>query len=717
MKQPQEYLANWIVVDTQAVDPAAHTMQSDALARYVATKFSPEQYAAIDEALAQKRRISVHGFYDGWIKHFCKHYSLTMNARFVRDRQKRYGRTKEYNSIRPSVLDVTGADGTREVVILVFPSHEYVLQFAEIVATHAALIGSPRPIPRYHYPDHELELADWSGFAEGLSALDDVPAVVIVGEIALLRAAFLKLDFGSESPRRDFGLKKMFTIQRLDDIKHRRCIYLLGCKQSYWGSAAGILAGALAAAGVHHVIYAAKAGNLISEDHIHRFFCPSQYWLLSQDPRDPGEPRMTQHEVHSPIRDVRGFLGATVRTGIHLTVPSVVGETQAQRSAHYEAGRPATIDNEISFIAREIQNFNARNDKRVEFTALHFITDYLYDEQERPAEATSDLSVLDQKYYEKKKSAFYEIACIIDTYAALSTTTETNDDGDPWSYSVFQILEKWAYCKELLRKVDPADVSPHNLMEFMLRARFGAYYNGDAIWAFETTKRICDGARGRVHSFELVERAVGAVHEYHAIRTTIHANQQVENRDFSALAKRCEQAAETCGGYASYVMKATQVQVLVQTARHSKNWKAVLGAARVRLADAQQTLARLCLRKTDELFERAHLGRLRAFVEELDKNRRKAQLAHLEVLATWELLFEECPREVQWIVRGEIALTKLDLMLLDYKPKDQRWYLDVHNAPHELFKRFGFVARLHDKIGESSLLSEEKDAITQTISR
>lgn len=63
-------------------------------------------------------------------------------------------------------------------------------------------------------------------------------------------------------------------------------------------------------------------------------------------------------------------------TGLHISVPTIMEETTLQKNIAKKMNINS-IDNEIAQIASTIDNFNNLYSKYVEYTSLHFSTDYL----------------------------------------------------------------------------------------------------------------------------------------------------------------------------------------------------------------------------------------------------------------------------------------------------------------------------------------------------
>lgn len=682
-------------------------MSRDALSDYVTkTKFSRSQYALIDYAIERNIDISVHGCYSGWINDFIHHYEFTLVGEpLVRSYDSHYTRPKQYNCYRPVVFEVTRKDGRSEVIVMVFPSHEYVQQYAELVATYVAIKNERRartygkPIKCRHYPTMENTLADWSGLKSGLAKLDSEPSVAIMGEIPLLLSCLEKLDFSHPLPVVSVGIDDIFGLHILEDRHRERRLYLLGAKHSYWGSAAGQIAACLAEAGAKHIIYAAKAGTFISTQKIHKIFMPNNYLLLCENPSDPGAPDLDSFVVESPIRDLRGFMNE-IRTGWHLTVPTVVGETQQQREKYASYG-PTTIDNEISFIARAISRINHEDGRRVDFTPLHFITDYLYEPSESKALTAGDLSVKSKQYYDIKRERFMQIAKIISTYAALADTTLIRhpDSGRHWQYTIIDILQQWTECKTLLASEEPAAFARETLTRFLLRSRYAAYYNGDIAWGLSTMEHICDSMSNWKPSLKALSSGFNIIKEYHQLAPRRSGLSDLDTRKLKSVATRAgELIRDLDDSYARYVMAVTQVQALlrycwnVQVERR----KQIIATLSKICIEARRYLVESKLSKADESFEELHLDRLRAYVDIVNEQPSDAITKFEHILSGWESLLERHEgQEVDWILYAEIALTKDEMLNLGFRPlKVKGWLADVTEAKRKAVARFDMLERL-----------------------
>lgn len=113
-----------------------------------------------------------------------------------------------------------------------------------------------------------------------------------------------------------------------------------------------------------------------------------------------------------------------METGYHLTVPTVMSETHSQ-AEDFAGIRPATIDNEIGYIARELALFNeqAKEEERAHLHCIHFVTDYLRTTEGQQEAAPYDLATngLDANtVYKRRDQAFYKAASIVAIFVRMA---------------------------------------------------------------------------------------------------------------------------------------------------------------------------------------------------------------------------------------------------------------------------------------------------------
>lgn len=377
-----------------AVSPsAAHTMPSQSLRRYVVnTKFSSEQAVLIRGAVTDRIPIEVHGIYSEHVHSVLEERNLRIVASAVRPPR----RHKKYNVHRPLVLRVSAGVGMEKLMVIAFPSPEYVQQVCELSSAFAQwasedagveFVDQPLAV-HYEYCDQRLE--DWSGLRAAASQVIKEGDLVVLGYVD---------EIGQQLESHGYLLGQIAPIDggRFGEIvvaenrRSRLRAVLVGVFHTYWGSAAGRISASLASAGATDVLYISKAGTLIGDDYVHKVVNPDVYYVFQESRgRRDGWARW---DVPSRLRSQFPELVAGLGSGAHLTVPSVVSQTIRQ-SEQYRALRPATIDNEAGYIARELSFYNQGARRRsVSFSSIHFLTDYLHTSVDaRAGEAKYDLS-------------------------------------------------------------------------------------------------------------------------------------------------------------------------------------------------------------------------------------------------------------------------------------------------------------------------------------
>jgi tetratricopeptide (TPR) repeat protein len=444
------------------VQLSSHTMSDEGLRAYIdKTKFSDNQKELIGQAISNGWPIKIQGIFEDHLEPYCAAHGidiLRIEKRFPR-------RAKQFNWHRPIVANIrnrNAGEGNTELWIVTFPSYEYVEQIAELTLAYillrqeenlsdkfginreaqSGLIGT---VSALHYPNCEQSLKEWSGLQKSLGKYlmeDDVVVIGCVTEIADKLHEYLRKPKYKNWQK--FGASDMYELQvyLLDD---GRRVVLLGDTHCFWGSAAGYICRALAESGARQVVYIGKLGTLIGPDKIHTLCCPSHYYLLDKTPAG-SRWKFQQHKVASTLRDNFLELTKDFITGIHLTVPTVVGETLAQ-SKEYRQLRPSTIDNEIGYIARELEEYNKSVEKynHVEFTCLHFITDYLRVADNVDASAKCGLSDVSgstrgDMVLQAMEQAFWRAAQIVASFSRhLGAREKSFGSPSLWEESVSQL--------------------------------------------------------------------------------------------------------------------------------------------------------------------------------------------------------------------------------------------------------------------------------------
>lgn len=370
----------------QPILDATHTMDKDSLVKYVtATKFSADQKALIRAAIADVIPIEVHGIYEKHLSGVLDHWGYTLISRA--ERQPR--REKKYNKLRPVVARIRKKDGNEErLLVIAFPCPEYVAQISEILSAFIAeLVPSETAIEgttfegvrAVHYPTCAENLAKWSGLHESASRVVQLGDITVLGHVDLVQLRLQAHGYEMAEPVSiDEGFFGDITIATHRATNKR--VLLVGIRHTYWGSAAGRICRCLAECGATDVIYIAKTGTFVGGRDVHSLVCPDTYYVLER--ADPGASHekwnWSRFEVPSEFRLQLADEIRAITSGAHLTVPTVMGETIAQ-SEEYRKLRPATIDNEIGYIADALASYNRTvgHALRTHLTCLHFVTDYL----------------------------------------------------------------------------------------------------------------------------------------------------------------------------------------------------------------------------------------------------------------------------------------------------------------------------------------------------
>lgn len=422
----------------EALRPAsAHTMRPDRLAQYVRGKFGDEQLRILRAAYHLRTPIHVEGVYRGHVDDYLRSKKLQKLAMFAREPNAR----KPFNHQRPLLVKAKYTETSEECLFLfVFPSPEYVKQYADLVVQVLVGVADPTELKEPHaavtcvtYPRAAQELSSWSGLADGIGAFLKKGDIAVIGHVDLMSEFFLKDE--PPWPRtvtwRQFGIDNMFSACIHEDKEYGRAV-LLGVRESFWGSAAGRIARALANAGASHVVYAAKMGVLSRPERIHTVMSPTSYYIwtplngIVEGSVVAVELGMSSMHQMSVMR--------SHKSGAHLSVPTVVGETYEQQKSYVDKGI-VSIDNEISYIARELK------DTQTEFTALHFVTDYVRNEFSKNYEASHDLATPRAEVIAARDRRFREVASLIKQYAQLTARNRSAPDGKTSIVSIEPYLE------------------------------------------------------------------------------------------------------------------------------------------------------------------------------------------------------------------------------------------------------------------------------------
>lgn len=385
---------------------AGHTM-GEKLTGYVKTKFSQEQQQALAEARADGWKIRVIGAYSGheaiWLDALGEDYPRPDYPGVRLLMRRTQPGPKKFNKRRPYFL-ITQDRFSDELVlnVVTFPSREYTQQVAglvhaafkyDLIAAADAAAGVPK-IEVVVFPELEQAVGEWTGLKD---ALRRVPkhvlenGIVLFGyieEIAALlksRTDFTRVDLPDCAA---CSIDRVFEIEAHSHKTEGFHLLTFGFHHTYWGSASAKLLEEFLAAGVKHTIYFAKLGALI-------FFGPDPETALDASTgitgglAAPGGPfycirfeaGSLKYRLSSAIsppklfaRNTYAAVGRSIvpTEAAHISVPSVIGETRALEKI-YRHINPATVDNEISFMADAVSRWASS----VTFDCVHYVTDFV----------------------------------------------------------------------------------------------------------------------------------------------------------------------------------------------------------------------------------------------------------------------------------------------------------------------------------------------------
>lgn len=343
-------------------------------------------------------------------------------------------RGKEFNKYRQLFLEVEKSRDAelKELWVIVFPSREYVDQVAELI--QAIFADFPewrsketqwnRPIVfTSHFPEIEDQLVEWTDFRYFLTRHVRHGEVVVIGHISDIMPTLNDLGFiGQFDHFVRGGLSDMFGANVLIHKYSKRRIVVIGFDESFWGSASGHYASAIADAGAKFVLYASKAATAYDAKQVFKTHSPTSFSVLERV--DQANYRLESVSISAVDKDfLKGF--GIDQTGTSATVPTVVGENESQRSFYRDQGI-VNLDCENGHIARGIRNSNEAMHAEGEgdqiraatFLPVHFITDYIHkqyepkftEDQQALAVAQMPDELLQKKIYlDNKRESFENI--------------------------------------------------------------------------------------------------------------------------------------------------------------------------------------------------------------------------------------------------------------------------------------------------------------------
>ncbi|MEA5259256.1 hypothetical protein VB264_15775 [Arcicella aquatica] len=397
-----EYYTQQEISNPEYIDGTSHTMVEDEFISYVTgTKFSKSQKETLNKWIKSiSPVIKVFGAYEGHMEILLKD-NYSVKKKIERESKSQ----KMFNCKRPFFIEVENIiKKEEELWIIVFPSKEYVEQYSELVNTYCHLYIEEKQLAKkdikietIHFPKLELGITIWTNFKDEIASFIEKGDFVVLGHVTELQSNILKtetceivLDF------EPLGLDDLFGISIVNHkLTNKRCIFI-GFKHSYWGSASGLISKAIAECGAKTIMYIAKAGTFISIGTIYKSVSPQIYSIIEKNKKTEKWETNNYGQLANQF-DFFKLLDSEIQTtGIHLTVPTVIGETYSQAEG-YNQYRPGTVDNEIGYIAKHLKEVNSN----INFFCIHFITDYLHSKLDKEYKNISKYGLADKEHAHK----------------------------------------------------------------------------------------------------------------------------------------------------------------------------------------------------------------------------------------------------------------------------------------------------------------------------
>lgn len=362
------------------VDPNEHTMPNEHFVAYAMGRFSSEQHELIGRVASNG---AVGAFVVGVPSKDQEDWFLEQGYQVVARVARASRQSKKYNTIRYSVWHVR-RESREYIAVACFPSAEYVFHISEALAT-VLMLNKFTSVPvKAVFVERYADLAasmEFDGIREHMLPED----FVVMGEIELIANELSNCGF-EVGAFADFGAladsgEKTFSCARAISSRTGRTALLVGSRETFWGSALAAYVVRLLHLGADHIAYCAKAGRFQHDSEAHTVFVPDGYFAISKS-RETGVETGRHCDAPSSLFGRDGPLcNLTIPfdSGVHLSVPTVVGETKEQVEI-YKKKNPATIDNEISYAAVAVSQFlRERSDRArsVTFDSFHFVTDIL----------------------------------------------------------------------------------------------------------------------------------------------------------------------------------------------------------------------------------------------------------------------------------------------------------------------------------------------------
>lgn len=375
------------------VNQNEHSM-ADALPTYVDQKIAT---AVIEEAIANGLNIDIVGCPPSLLSQTSPDNFEEIKVRY----KKKVGKNENY--IRPSYYYKSN-NSNKSLVISVMSGEDYLKQYTAMVSYFVKFGLGKEPdnhIRVTFYPTLQDNTALWTGLDSKFVKPNDT---VLMGNISNFF---------------DYLQKEGLIAEKIEEVENQyywasriklgdRTLSFLRVKHSFWGNMSSLLVSRMLDLGASEIIYLSKIATLKEPENIYRkIYSPTQLAIL--------EEKQIKIIDRLPNYLVKKF--PELDSGMHISLATVM--EQDFNTSVLVHSMAATLDLEVSKIARAILEYNQLHKKEVKFTPVHWTTDYLRTKSEANFDTGFDLANGDSKAaLEKKKELLNRIYNFVIAYLA-----------------------------------------------------------------------------------------------------------------------------------------------------------------------------------------------------------------------------------------------------------------------------------------------------------
>ena len=298
---------------------------------------------------------------------------------------------KQENYYRPSYFYKT--KGEKTLIISVMAGQDYLKQVTAMVSYYIKheLGKDPDTLVKVtSFPCLEVNISLWTGLDSHFVKPNDT---VLMGNV---------------SDYFDYLQKEGFITEVLEEFENdyykstrvklgSRQVAFLRAKYSFWGEMSARLVKKMLDLGASEIVYLSKIATLNNPAHIYKkIYSPTRFTILQNHKIE------TVESPFNPIVDKFPELDS----GQHISSSNVM--EQDFRTIELVKSSAASLDLEVSKIAKTIMEHNKKHEKQVAFSPVHWATDYLRTEKEADLDTEFDLANGDSKIAKERKKNILE---------------------------------------------------------------------------------------------------------------------------------------------------------------------------------------------------------------------------------------------------------------------------------------------------------------------